>query len=171
MPNPMDTMISKGKGVMKTVEATFEGLRGVFRTLAKQHGEVSALLQRAKAGDAEKRRELWPKIRVELLSHERAEVREVYPVLRQREATRPFVDRHDQDAREMDHMIARLGVLDIDSDAWSTLFCALADIVIAHAEEEEATIFPAAQAAIGEVLTSELDRRFLAAKQQLADAL
>jgi hemerythrin superfamily protein len=170
MPNPMDSMIAKGKGVLKTVEATLEGLRGVFRTLAKQHGEVSALLQRVK-GHADKRRELWPKIRMELLSHERAEMREVYPVLRQREATRAFADHHDQEARAMEQLIVRLEMLDISSDDWGNLFAELADTVIAHANEEEQTIFPAAQAAIGEALTDELDRKFLAAKRQIAEAV
>ena len=166
MPNPLDSMISKGKGAIKSVEAHLEGLRGVFRTLAQQHGEVSALLKRVEH-DADKRRDLWPTIRVELLSHERAELRELFPVLRQHEATRALADHHDADAREMERMIARLEKLDIESEAWGTLFSELTDAVVAHAGEEEQVIFPVAQQAIGEVVADDLDRKVLAAKRQL----
>jgi hemerythrin superfamily protein len=166
MPNPVDTMISKGKGAIKSIQARLEGLQGVFRTIAQQHGEVSALLKRVEH-DADKRQDLWPKIRMELLSHEHAELREVYPVLRQHAATRALADHHDADARELEQMIARLDRLDIESEAWGALFSELTDAVVAHAAEEEQVIFPAAQEAIGEVLAEDMDRRFLAAKRQL----
>ena len=170
MPNPVDTIISKGKGAIKSIQARLEGLQGVFRTIAQQHGEVSALLMRVQA-DADKRRELWPKIRMELLSHEHAELREVFPVLRQHAATRALADHHDADARQMEQMIARLDSLDIDSEAWGALFSELADSVIAHAGEEEQVIFPAAQEAVGEVAAEDMDRRFLAVKRQLEGTL
>lgn len=166
MPTPMDTMISKGKGAMRSIEARLEGLRGVFRTLAQQHGEVSALLKRVE-NNPDKRRDLWPKIRVELLSHEHAEMREVYPMLRQYEATRELVEQHDADARALEQMIDRLETLVIDSEAWGALFTELTEAVVTHAEKEEQVIFPAAQKAIGEVATEDLDQRFLAAKRQL----
>lgn len=170
MPNRMDSMISKGKGAMKSIEARLEGLRGVFRTLTQQHGEVSALLERVKR-HPDKRRDLWPEIRTELLSHERAEMREVYPVLRQHAALQVLAEHHDTDAIEMAQMIGQLDVLDIDSDAWGIVFVELVDAVVSHAAEEEQVIFPAAQEAIGDVLAEDLDRKFLVAKQQLAEAV
>lgn len=170
MPNPMDSMISKGKGAMKSIEARLEGRQGIFRTLTQQHGEVSALLERVKR-DADKRRDLWPTIRTELLSHERAEMREVYPVLRQHAVLQMLAEHHDADAKEIEQMIGQLDVLAIDSDAWGIVFAELVDAVITHAAEEEQVIFPAAQEAIGEVLTEDLDRKFLAAKRQLEQAV
>jgi len=168
MPNPMDTVISKGKGVIKSFEARLDGLRGVFRVLAQQHAEVAALIKRVEH-DADKRRDLWPTIRTELLSHERAELRELYPVLRQHATTRSLADHHDADAREMEQMIARLDSLDIESEAWGVLFSELADAVAAHAGEEEQVIFPTAQEAIGEVIAEDLEGTVLAAKRQLED--
>jgi len=101
MPNRMEEMASKAMGKAKEGKAAASGLTGVFRTLAKQHGEVSALLKRAKSSDdPEKRAELWQEIRVELLSHERGEMREVYPVLRKYPEIRPLAEHHDREAVE-----------------------------------------------------------------------
>src|SRR5580658_5507645 len=88
-----DQVISKGTGLAHELMARIDGLVGVFGTLAEQHGEVGALLKRAKA-DASKRTELWPTIRAMLRSHEEGELREVYPVLREYAELRAFADRH-----------------------------------------------------------------------------
>ena len=97
MPNLLDTAYSKAKGVLKRVRARRDGLRGVFTTLAEQHTEVATLLDRVEA-DPSKRASLWPKIRIELISHERGELRVVYPVLREHVETEQLADQHDADA-------------------------------------------------------------------------
>jgi hemerythrin superfamily protein len=170
MPSRMDNLIAKGRGAVRSVEAHLGGLRGVFRTLAQQHGEVAALLKRVKH-HPDKRRELWPTIRMELLSHERAETRELYPVLRQRQATQALADRHDFQVVQMEERIEALQRLDIDSDAWGKLFAELADSVMAHAHEEEQSIFPAAQATLGADYAEELTKKVLRAKRQIAESL
>jgi hemerythrin superfamily protein len=161
----MDSMLSKGAGMMKGVKARLEGLTGVFKTLAEQHGEVAAMLKRLQS-KPEKKAELWPDIRRELLSHERGEMREVYPVLRQHVQTRALAEHHDQEAAEMERLIER-----IDSsmaDDWRPLFNQLVDAVIHHANQEENEIFPRAQEAIGDKAAKDLEPRFLAAKKQIA---
>jgi hemerythrin superfamily protein len=168
MPNRMDSMISKGAGKLKGVKARLDGLVGVFRTLAEQHGEVKVLLERLQ-DKPEKKPELWPEIRRELLSHERGELREVYPVLRQHMQTRALAEHHDQEAAEMESLIEKLDTpqtLD-----WQALYNQLVDAVIHHAEEEEKEIFPKAQAVLGDQACKALDARFLAAKQQAASAV
>ena len=164
MPNRMDSMISKGAGMMKGVKARLDGLHGVFRTLAEQHGEVSAMLKRLQ-DKPEKKNELWPEIRRELLSHERAEMREIYPVLRQHAQTRALAEHHDQEAADLERLIERL---DMQVGDWNMLFDQLVDAVIHHANEEENEIFPKAQDAIGDRATKDLDARFLATKKQIA---
>lgn len=164
MPNRMDSMLSKGAGVMKGVKARLEGLTGVFKTLAEQHGEVTAMLKRLQS-KPEKKAELWPEIRRELLSHERGEMREVYPVLRQHVQVRPLAERHDQEASEMERLIERIDAA--VADEWRPLYDQLVDAVIHHAKEEENTIFPKAQEAIGDKAAKELEPRFLAAKRQV----
>lgn len=171
MPNRMDQLIvSRGTAAVTPIEARLDGLKGVFRTLAQQHADICELLHRVKSGVA-MRRELWPRVRVELLAHERAEMREVYPVLRQRSATRTFADHHDDEAKDLETLIGQLDAIDVDTDAWGVLFAQLSDIVVAHTKEEERAIFPAAQQALGDALADELKPRFLAARQQIADAV
>lgn len=165
MPNRMDSMLSKGAGMVKGVKARLGGLVGVFKTLAEQHGEVSAMLKRLQ-DKPEKKSELWPEIRRELLSHERAEMREVYPVLREHAQTRALAEHHDQEAAELERLIERLDTS--MTDDWIALYHQLVDTVVHHADEEESDIFPRAQQAIGERAAKDLEARFLAAKKQAA---
>jgi hemerythrin superfamily protein len=111
---------------------------------------------------------LWPTLRQALVAHEHSEVRELYPILRQRADTRPLADHHDDEARDLDAMIGRLDRTPDASEAWGPLFDQLAQTVLAHVEEEERSIFPAAQDAFGELQSQELETTVLAAKQKMA---
>jgi hypothetical protein len=163
----MDELISQGKGKVKAVKARLGGLVGVFKTLAEQHGELAALLERLQ-DDPARRAELWPRVRGGLISHEHSEVRELYPVLRQFEQTRELADHHDDEARELDAMIARLDAMDPRLDAWGALFDELAATVIQHAtQEEEKQIFPLAQQVLGDAATHELDAKILGTYEQI----
>lgn len=164
MSNRMDSMISKGAGMMKGVKARLEGLTGVFKTLAEQHGEAAAMMKRLQS-KPEKKAELWPEIRRALLSHERGEIREVYPVLRQHVQTRSLADHHDQEAAEMERLIERIDAA--VADEWRPLFDQLVEMVTRHASEEENDIFPKAQEAIGDQTTKDLESRFLATQKQV----
>jgi hemerythrin superfamily protein len=169
MPSRMDSMLSHGMGKVKEVKARITGLVGVFATLAEQHGEVAALLESAKRSD-EKFGELWPTIRRELISHEQGELREVYPVLRARDATRELADHHDAEAAQLEQLIMTIDNLAIASPARREHFERLVDMVLRHAREEETDIFPKAQDALGKDEVKELEEPFLAAKQQIAQA-
>jgi hemerythrin superfamily protein len=170
MPNRMDSMVSKGMGTVKGMKARLGGLVGIFRTLAEQHGEVSALIERVR-GDAAKRTELWPKIRVELISHERGEVRELYPALRNHPETQELANHHDEEARQLEQLIERLDATPIASEAWGALFGDLADVVLHHASEEETDIFPTAQKVLGKDRAKQMERAFLQAKAQVAESV
>lgn len=170
MPNRMDSMLSHGMGKVKAVKARLSGLVGVFQTLAEQHGEVTVLLEKAKSSD-DKFTQLWPTIRRELISHEKAEMREVYPVLRARDATRQLADHHDAEASQLEQLIASIDECAIGSPARRELYQRLIDTVLHHAREEETEIFPKAQDAIGKDQAEALETRFLTAKQQIAMAM
>lgn len=147
-----------------------DGLVGVFQTLADQHDAVAKLFAQV-TESPESRAMLWPQIRRELVSHEHSEVRELYPVLRQLEETRALADHHDEEARQLDAMIAELDAMDIQSAAWLEQFEQLVETVTHHAKkEEEAKIFPVAQRALGEARAIELDAKVAAAKQQLGES-
>ena len=170
MTKPMDSLITKTAGVAKSIKATFAGLHGVFKTIAKQHGEVAALLKRAQSGD-DKFAELWPQLRVELLSHEKAEVREVFSVLRVRPSLATLAAHHDEEATELESMIKKLDALSPSADGRTSLFDTLVSTVLHHAEEEENEIFPKAQDAIGVEDAARLDEAFQSAKRQVAESL
>src|SRR5689334_13823575 len=95
MQNPIESAIAKVAGVTAAVDARFKGLRGVFTKLAEQHHQVDVLLQSAQATtDFVKRAQLWRQIRKELISHEQAELLEVYPLLEAHEATQLMAAAH-----------------------------------------------------------------------------
>jgi len=166
MPSRTDEAISKGMGAVKSAKAFTKGLVGVFKTLMKQHGEVSALLRRVQSNE-DKRADLWPKIRHELLSHEGGEVRVVYPALSAIPETRDLADRHQQDADRLEAQIERLQQIPIASAEWGQQFDQLVTLVEQHVAEEESEIFPRAQEALGEDRARELEAPFMAAKQSL----
>ncbi len=166
MPNKFEEAISKGAGKVGALAAEMKGLRGVFSTLAEEHKEVSALLKRAvSAKDPAKKEDLWRKIRLELLSHERAERQEVYPHLANGGALQGVVQEHRVEAEQLEAIIAELDALDPRSDAWDTSLRKLESVVKQHVDQEENEYFPQAQDAIGKDGAARLDPAFRAAKQ------
>jgi iron-sulfur cluster repair protein YtfE (RIC family) len=141
-------MASKATGFAKAVKATFEGFNGVFRHLAQEHGEVSALLIRLKlSSDPDKRRELWPTIRKELLAHEQAEKREVYPAFHQESELRTMAVEHDRDADDLEEVIGELTATPVDSAEWQPILERLIAQVEEHVRDEEEEYFPIADRA------------------------
>jgi hemerythrin superfamily protein len=169
MRNRMDHLISKGMGKVKAAMARISGLVGVFRLLAEQHGEVAVLLERARTSD-DRLTELWPTIRRELLSHEAAEIREVYPVLRMHADLRELADHHDGEAAEIEQLIGWIQEMAIGSPERHDAYDRLVDAVLRHAREEETTIFPRVQQAIGKRQAEALLPRFLAAQTQILES-
>jgi len=167
MPTRTDSALAKNIVVAHAVKATIDGLHGVFATLAKQHGEVSSLMKRVE-DDAEKRVELWPAIRAQLLSHERSELRAVFPELRMNAETLDLADQHEDDAIALEGFIQELDGTAIESNMWGAKFAALAATVRQHAADEEREIFPRAQAVLGKTRTNALDAELLAAEKQIA---
>jgi hypothetical protein len=168
MPNRTDQVVSKGMEAAKAIKATAKGLVGVFKTLMEQHGAVFGLMRRVQARDSE-RADLWPKIRTELLSHERGELGVLYPALLRHEATRALAERHDLQTVELEQQIARVDAQPIAGATWGQRFDELVELVRAHVAEEESAIFPAVQHAIGKDRARELDAQFLDAKKAAMD--
>ena len=170
MPNRMDSMISKGAGVVKGVEARLHGLVGVFKTLSEQHGEAGALLKRVKS-EPDKRSELWPKIRQALVSHEKGELAELYPVMRAYPELRSFCDRHEAEAGQLSALIERIHATSMSTETWTQLFDQLCEMVERHVQEEQNQIFPKAQEVIGAPRAEQIGPLFLATQKQIAATL
>lgn len=173
MPSTIEQLSVKVAGTANAVKAGFDGLRGVFLHLAEEHGEVRAMMKHVtKNGDAQFRREHYAKIRAELLSHERAELAEVYPALAHLDSTRELVQLHDRETTQLESAIRAVDALDPADDAWGLAFERLLALVEQHVTQEETDFFPKAQAAIGdaaaEALRAPYERAKMSAQKQLA---
>jgi hemerythrin superfamily protein len=170
MSNPIEDVAAKTMGTVKAVQAGFNGLRGVFLHLAEEHGEVGALMKRvSKSTDAQFRREHFPHIRAELLSHEKGELAEVYPVLANYSSMRDVVLKHNDEAHTLEKAIADVDAQDFGSEEWGSAFQRLFGLVQQHVEEEEKDFFPRAQQVVDEDESKAIRQRYEAAKKSVKE--
>lgn len=166
MTHKVEELASKALGVIKGAQAAFEGYGGVFRHLVREHGEASALLMRLKlTTDPKVRGEVWPLARRELLAHEEAETRVVYPALRGRAETREMAAEHDRDAQDLQQAIEEVNALAFDAAQWQPSLERLIQLVQEHVRDEEEEYFPIADRAF-EDSSTELLQRFEKAKAE-----
>ena len=167
MPNPIENIAAKGAGLVGGLQARTQGLKGVFVTLAEQHHEAATLLSRAHGTeDAGKRRDLWSEIKKQLVSHERGELAEVYPAIAARPGTTDIVQRHAEEANQLETAINKLDGMSFEGQSWKAAIEHLTALVKQHVEEEEHDFFPRAQEALGDDGAKRLEGPFLAAKQR-----
>jgi hypothetical protein len=165
MPNRMEKAASDVLGASKIAKPKIGRFSGVFQRLSREHGEVTALLVRVKmTSDAKMRAELFPKIRTELLSHERGALSVVYPAFRERIELLAFAQDHDRELGLLAAQIHALSTLAYDDARWADCFAELVDLVTRHAKKEEDTYFPAAQRVLGRQASDELLSRYEEAK-------
>ena len=161
MAHPIDEATAKTAGAVRAVKSRFKGLVGVFTTLAKEHGEVKHLLKRAmNTSDTDKQRELWPMLRAELLSHERAELIEVYPAMDTHPELTAMVARHRKEARDFEIALDGVDTASYGTNDWTRALGTLEAIVTEHARVEEEDFFPRASAAMEKQVIEALARRY-----------
>jgi hemerythrin superfamily protein len=172
MPNPIEQFVAKTAGKVGAVAARSKGLTGVFNKLAEQHKEAEAILLRiSTVDDVMKRQDLWSTVRRELLSHERAELATVYPVIEQHEATRDIADRHGLQADTLDAAIGEIDIVGCDSPNFKPLIERLITLVRHHVEEEENEFFPRAEEALGKEGAADLEGPFMAARERILETM
>ncbi|HEX3772127.1 MAG TPA: hemerythrin domain-containing protein [Polyangiaceae bacterium] len=165
MPNRIEKAASEVMGAVKAAKATLENLGGVFKQLSREHGEVTALLLIVKmSSDPKVRRDLFPKIREELLAHEKGELAVVYPAFRGHAELVAYAEMHERDAETLERMIGRLGTMAYEDGEWAPMFSELVNHVQQHAKEEEDEFFPLASRILGKPVCEELNARYLAKK-------
>ena len=166
MPNAFEEVTAKGAGTMGAMVAGLKGLRGVFTRLADEHKQVSTLFVRTLASsDPEKRADLWGKIRKELLSHERAEMQEVYAAIDREQPLMDVVEKHNREAQQLESLILQLDTISFDSPEWEPALKQLQQTVQTHVREEENDFFPRAQEALGKNRTEALEQQYLATRR------
>ena len=165
MPNRMEKVASEALGAVKATRAKVEGVTGVFKQLTREHGEVTALLMRVRmSSELEVRAGLLPKIRAELLSHEKGEAIEVYSVFRQNEDLADFADEHETDVEQLEESLAQLAAVRYESELWPSRFDDLYDLVTRHTREEEEEYFSAASHALGREQSEQMLTRYQVTK-------
>ncbi len=168
MPGRVEEMASKAAGAMKALKATVTGLSGVFKQLTKEHGEVSALLLKVElSSDPKVRRELFPTIRRELLAHEKAELREVYPAFEGHPELKDMAMEHDREARELEQILSELHATPCEDEGWGPRFAQLVEAVKHHTSQEESQFFPAASRVLGKEAAERMQSRYEACKEAL----
>src|SRR6185437_12737677 len=145
-------------------------LVGVFHTLAKQHADLTALVDQL-ARDPTRHDALWPRLEIAVRSHERGELATVYSALDRHRPLKVLVREHAEEVKQLDAMIAELEALLPESREWQRLFASFAACVRSHVREEEREIFPVAQDALGSARARALDAPFKAARQRAAASL
>jgi hemerythrin superfamily protein len=167
MPNLIDNIAAKSAGKVGAVQGMTKGLKGVFVTLAEQHHEALVLLSRAgETNDAEKRRVLWTEIKKQLVSHERAELAEIYPALSSDPRTEDIVRAHAAEAGELERTINQVDATSFDSPAWHRQIENLIALVKNHVSEEEDEFFPRAQEVLGKGGAKRLEKPFISTKER-----
>lgn len=162
-------LVGKVAGTVQGIVKRLEGYKGIFRRLAEEHAEVSVLLRRVLASSevAEVRRDLFPKIRKEILSHARAEEQEFYSVLERYMETRDFVEHSGTDHRRIEILLDQLSVSDPAQPAWTETFRTLVQAIDDHVDDEEKRLFPIAKELLSEADVNAMEERFVAAKRSI----
>jgi hemerythrin-like domain-containing protein len=166
-------MAGKAMGTMKQAKQMIAGRGGIFRTLAEEHGEVAALIKRAKhtSGDnaesIRERTDLMNEIRSELLAHAKAEEAVFYSRLNNQAETREIVEESKAEHRSLEHVLEQLGTVAPSTPRWMQLIEELEQAVQHHVDEEENELFPKASDVLSDEEANALDEQFRQEKQTM----
>lgn len=156
------------RGIAKQI---VEGHGGIFRELAKEHGELTLLFDRIVASDdIGVRKEVFPTLREELLSHGKAEQREFYPVLQNSEECRPLIEQALLDHREIEQLVEELHGLEYSDPIWSERCTKLKNMVATHVDLEENQIFEKAKDLLSRDELDQMEKRYQAARKAELEA-
>jgi hemerythrin superfamily protein len=114
----------------------------LIEMLLADHEEAKALMTKVEKSQGDARQEAFRQLVYELARHETAEEEVVYPTLRRLDGGDALADARIKEEEKANKVLAELEKLDPSSSEWSNKFSALHREVLAHAEAEEAQVFP-----------------------------
>lgn len=163
----------KAMGKMKGARQALTGGAGIFERLATEHGEISTLIRRVAAttDDSDVRKELFTRIRSDLLAHAHAEEKEVYSSFRAIPELAGKMDHSADEHHRIEGFIQQLEAMPMTDARWISVFRDMMMLVQEHVMEEELQIFPVAKKALTKDQSLELENRFLESKAVELDAL
>ena len=164
-------LASKAVGIARAASATLAGYRGIFRTLKREHGEVSVLMMRiATEREGADRAQLFPLIVRELLAHAQAEDAEFYTILADHESTRGMVMQLEADHERIEMLLDELATIPTNASGWLLRFRELQRAVQEHVDQEENQVFPRARHILSPEMAEEIDHRYRIQKLRVAYA-
>lgn len=160
MPRPRE-MAKKAAGKAKAAKEGLKGHTGIMRTLAEEHGAVSALMRScSETDDAARRKELFARIREELLSHTEAEQKIFYARLKQHDETAELAVQGESDHADLKSMMDRLESMSAESDRWAELFDELCTSFDDHVKMEERDMFAIASDVLDASELEDMQQRY-----------
>jgi hypothetical protein len=172
-------ILSKLAGKAKAAKAALSGDAGILSTLQGEHTEIN-MLMKAIADDAyddhdqdalETRRALYPKIKITLLAHSKAEEQELYAVLQMHPPTRENATHSIVEHKEIEHLLRRLDHLDVADLGWLPTFVSLQMKVEHHVRHEEEVLFEQAKTVFTKDQLRDIDNYYRSVRKRLQDAL
>ncbi len=158
----MSEFTANAKGAAKQVASVLKGRAGIYATLAKEHGAVSSLLNQAlETSSIEKRDALLDKIRVELLSHARAEEMTLYDALSSLDDTRAESRHSRSEHQEIEQLLVDALATSSDESIRELL-----EAVEHHVAEEENVLFVRADELLPREQEAVLNTRFKELKEK-----
>lgn len=160
-------------GKVKGAKQKLTGGEGIFERLATEHGEISTMIRRVAAStdESDVRKELFGKIRSELLAHSRAEEKEVYSRFRSIPELASRMNQSADEHHRIEAFLDQLAGMDITEDRWIEVFRDMMQLVQKHVTEEEQQVFPVAKKALSTEQSKELEDTYLQEKGKELDAI
>jgi hypothetical protein len=155
-------------GASRKLVGSLTGNPGIFSTLQREHAETSLLLRRLQWARGHRRRDLFLKLRSELLAQASAEQATLYGRLGEQPRALEVVSDRIEEHQNIRQILEELTILDAQSKRWNEALKRLAATFEEHVAKEEGDVFDAARRAIPRAQYSLLDREF---KTQKAAAL
>lgn len=131
---------------------------GILSKLHEDHELTEELLNQLEATqeDSEERTELFMRAKEEIQVHKVVEERVFYSRLLQHAETREIGKHCNEEHSDIDKLVDKLEQMDMDSPRWLQTVSKLKGTIRAHVQEEESTVFEAAQRVFGDELLEEL---------------
>lgn len=171
MHHPVE-LSAKIAGKASAMRARLVGKGGIFKRLIEEHAALSVLLARIqRSPDAELKRDLYALVRRELLAHTKAEEREFYSELRQRDGTRALAEGCLHEHDHLEELIDRLSATPVIDPSWDVKLAELSSALEAHTRREEHELFEEATKVIDRGEARRIERRFLQRKHDELDSL
>ncbi|MFC5746191.1 hemerythrin domain-containing protein [Actinomadura rugatobispora] len=138
----------------------------IIGVLTHEHREIQTMFDDLQlALGAEEKRRMAGEVTVELVRHAVAEERYLYPAARRIVPDGDAVaDREIEDHAEVEKLLRRLAETDVGDPAFDRMVTSLVSDVMAHVQDEEATLFPRLARHADAAELAELGRRVRAAR-------